>query len=181
MHYFWGNNKTAEVWFRNKRKPPQNHKLITDNYSPTAILFGSSLCREMFDAAAPTINKFATLRLVRLNGGYSASGGIFVNDNLTISKMRRYDYVERREIEGQGIYRIADVSFYTLTCTYEVKLLGNSEVSRLAKNKEMFQAMKSNLDRATLNIYVELMMDLPNMAEELFHVIPEVKRKNDTN
>jgi hypothetical protein len=178
MQYFWGNNKTTEVWFRNKRKPPeQNHKLITDNYSPTAILFGSSLCRELFNADAPTINKFAILRLVRLDGGYSASGSIFVNDSLTMSKIKRYDYNERREIEGQGIYRIADVSFHTLTCTYEVKLLGNSEFSRLAKNKEMFQAMKSNLDRSTLNIYVELMMDLPNIAEELFHVIPEVKRK----
>jgi hypothetical protein len=178
MQYFWHRNKTAEVWFRNKRKPPeQNHKLVVDTYSPTAILFGSSLCREMFNADAPTINKFAMLRLVRLDGGYSASGSIFVDDSRTMSKIKRYDYVERREIEGQGIYRIADVSFHTLTCTYEVKLLGNSEFSRLAKNKEMFQSMRSNLDRATLNIYVELMMDLPNIAEELFHVIPEVKRK----
>jgi len=109
----------SEVWFRNKRRPPeQNHKLITDNYAPTAILFGSSLCREMFNADAPTVNKFAMLRLVRLDGGYSASGGIFVNDSLTMSKIKRYDYNERREIEGQGIYRIADVSFHTLTCTY---------------------------------------------------------------
>jgi hypothetical protein len=178
MHYFWSGNKTAAVWFRNKRKPPeQNHKLIADCYHPTAIVFGSSLCREMFNADVPTVNKFAILRLVRLDGGYSASGSIFVNDSLTMSKIERYDYVERREIEGQGIYRIADVSFHTLPCTYEVKLLGNSEFSRLAKNKEMFQSMRSNLDRATLNIYIELMMDLPNIAEELFHVIPEVKRK----
>jgi hypothetical protein len=178
MHYFWNGNKTAEVWFRNKRKPPeQNHKLMSDYYNPTTILFGSSLCREMFDADVPTVNKFATLRLVRLDGGYSASGSVFINDSLTVSKIKRYDFVERREIEGHGIYRVADVSFHTLTCTYEVKLLGASESSRLAKNKEMFHAMCANLDRATLNIYVELMRDLPNMAEELFHVIPEVKRK----
>jgi hypothetical protein len=131
----------------------------------------------MFGADVPTVNKFATLRLVRLDGGYSASGSVFINDSLMVGKIKRYDFDARRDIEGQGIYRVADVSFHTLTCTYEVKLLGNSESSRLAKNKEMFQAMKSNLDRATLNIYVELMMDLPNIAEELFHVIPEVKRK----
>jgi hypothetical protein len=180
MYYFWNKNKTAEVWFRNKRKPPeQNNKMVDDAYSPTAIMFGSELCRQMFNSDLPTVEKFAVLRLVKLYGGYRASGSFFVNDFCTVGKIQKYDFVNKYYTSSDALLRIAEVNFFTRNCTYEMKLLGCDETIRTGRKKEMFGCMKANLGRSTVNMYVELMMDMPNIAQEIFTIIPEVKSKNE--
>jgi hypothetical protein len=180
MYYLWTNNKTAQVWFRNKRKPPEvNNKLVDESGTPFGILFGSQQCRTFFDADVPTVERFGVFRLTNQIGGYKASGTIFVNDPKLVVNIRKYCFTARNYISGLGLYRLVDVNFYTYSQDYDAKIYGTCEVPE--KLKEAYE--KSNIDvrhqisHDTKHIYASIVLDLPNIAEELFSIIPKVKRK----
>lgn len=181
MYYFWNNNQTAQVWFRNKRKPPEaNNKLVDELGTTYGFVFGSQQCHTFFDADVPAVHRFAVLRLTTLPGGYKASGTIFVNEPSLVVNVRKYCFTTRDYVWGPGLYRIADVNFYTYSRDYDVKMYGNSEVPE--KLKEDYE--KRNIDlRHQINhdnkhIYASIILDLPNISEELCSIIPKVKRKS---
>ena len=180
MHYFWNKNKTAEVWFRNKRKPPEhNHKLIEDTCTPYKLAFGTERCLELFGAEVPTVNKFSVLRLTNQLGGYKASGTVFINDSRFVTNIKQYRFEPKDYFMGPGLYRIADVNFYTYSRSYDVRVCGADEVPEEVKqyNEKHNIAYNHQLGADNKHIYADLFLELPNIAKELFSVIPEVKRK----
>jgi hypothetical protein len=180
MHYFWNKNKTAEVWFRNKRKPPEhNHKLINDIHTPYSFIFGSLECREFFNADAPTVDKFSILRLTSQIGGYKASGTVFVNDSSFVTNIKKYCFETRDYVTGPGLCRIMDVDFFTYSRSYNAKVYGSDEVPEEVKqyNEKYNITYNHQLSADNKHIYADLFLELPNIAKELFSVIPEVKRK----
>ena len=180
MHYLWNNNKTAQVWFRNKRKPPEaNHKLVDEAGTPYGLVFGSQQCRTFFDADVPTVERFGVFRLTNQLGGYKASGTIFINDPKLVANIKKYCFATREYTSGPGLYRIADVNFYTYSHGYDVKIYGTDEVPEKVKQDYERSGIdvRHQIGHDTKHIYASLILDLPNIAEELFAIIPKVKRK----
>lgn len=180
MYYLWSSNKTAQVWFRNKRKPPEINNKLVDAYGPPfGLVFGSQECRIFFDADVPTVERFAVFRLTNQIGGYKASGTIFVNDPKLVVNIKKYCFDTREYTYGPGLYRIADVNFYTYSQSYDVKMYGTGEVPE--KVKQDYERNKMDVrhqcSHDVKHIYASLVLDLPNIADELFAIIPKVKRK----
>ena len=178
MKYFWAHNKVAEVWFRNKRKPPEHsHKLITDlSYAPSLLQFGSPTCMKLFGQQTPTVDKFAILRLTKSYGGYSARGSIFVNHSSVISNVKQYCFEKRESVVLPGLFHIFDVIFHTYDYTYHINLWG---CRKDAKDENESTAIKARLNEDNKLLYLDLLMEMPDIAGELFKAIPEIKRKKN--
>lgn len=165
MQYYWIKNKTAEIWFRNKNKPPQNHRLSEAElaYVPIYFTFGRESLRHTGEEI-PSAECFMLLRITKAYD-YVVKGNFYLNSKDFFGIHPRYNFENNIMEDQHGISFVYRVEFNCYSKSYDVKFVGGTENA------------KPNMNRHNIDKYLNSLQNLPEIAEEIFRVVPKIKRK----